>query len=83
MGEAKRKSKMENKDQCLHCLLLRAISAFYREHPQGEDDDGPLKFIADVIGDQLASPLSTPLREEFIDTINRRIKHRIAVKGRT
>jgi hypothetical protein len=67
-------------DHCLHCLLLKAISTFYHEHPRSQDTDGPLKFLADVIGDQLASPLSTPLREEFINTINRRIEHRIAVK---
>jgi hypothetical protein len=36
-------------DNCLHCLLLRAISTFYHEHPQSEDDDGRLKFIADVV----------------------------------
>jgi hypothetical protein len=69
------------RDDCLHCMLWAAIGKFCREHP-GHDSEDLLTSLAAVIGDQLVSPGSAPLQDEFIDTINRRIKQRIAFKRR-
>jgi hypothetical protein len=66
---------------CLHCLLWSVIGKFCREHP-GRDSEDLLMSLAAVIGDQLATPESAPLQDEFIATINRRIKQRIAFRAK-
>jgi hypothetical protein len=62
-------------EECLHCVLWPVIKKFCLEHPDGYVEN-MLLALADVIGDQLATKGSTPYREEFIDTINRRIRER-------
>jgi hypothetical protein len=56
--------------------IWRVIHRFCEEHPNVCADD-IFNALADVVGDQLASIGSHPLRESFLKTFNDRMQTRI------